>query len=101
MLLSPGYTKLSLKNIHDLNTASECICSAANTIASVRPQWGPAVIQLLTQANDIVVGIQNRGASAIARYMEKHGVGRSPEKTEVGATGTETGQESPTQADPE
>lgn len=101
MLMSPGYTKLAQKDIVDLNHASECIASVAATIQQMRPQWAPGVMQLLIDANTIVVRIQNKGANAIARYLEKRGVGRSLEKTEVSAADTETGPESSIEPQPE
>jgi hypothetical protein len=63
--------RLSLRDVQDLNTASESLAAAADTIKAMHPQWAPGIISLMIQANDIVVRVQNKGAAQFARYYAK------------------------------
>ena len=69
-----GAARLTFRDVSDLNYASEALAAAAEQIRRANPGWAPAVVQLLIQANDTVVRIQNKGAGAFARWYEKHGV---------------------------
>jgi hypothetical protein len=74
MRLLNGAARLTLRDVSDLNYASEALAAAAEQVKRANPGWGPAVVQLLIQANDTVVRLQNKGAGAFARYMEKRGM---------------------------
>ena len=76
--------RISKRDIVDLNQASEALATAAHTIQRINPQWGESVVALLIEANNTVVRIQQKGAAAFARYLERHGV-----KEAVAATETE------------
>ena len=75
--------RLSRRDVQELNSASEALADAAHTIQQMRPQWGPAVVRLLVMANDVVVRVQNKGAEAFAKYLEKHGLKELPGETEA------------------
>ena len=75
--------RLSRRDVQELNQASEALAAAAATIQQMRPQWAPGVIQLLVRANDVVVRVQNKGAEAFAKYLERHGVKEAPGEPEA------------------
>lgn len=75
--------RLSRRDVQELNEASEALAAAAATISQMRPQWAPGVIRLLVVANDIVVRVQNKGAEAFAKYLERHGLKEAPGETEI------------------
>ena len=75
--------RISPRDIEDLNIASEDLAAVAELIKRNRPSYGDAAIQLLIRANSTVVRIQNKGAAAFARYLEKHGLREAPGDTET------------------
>ena len=40
-------------------------------------------MRLLVVANEVVVRVQNKGAAAFAKYLEKHGLKEAPGETEL------------------
>lgn len=68
--------RISQRDIRELNDASERLALVANMIKRSHPAWMDDAIQLLIQANEVVVRIQNRGARVFQRYIEKHQVKR-------------------------
>lgn len=64
----------------DLATASEQLAVAAQTIRNMHPAWGEAVVNLIIAVNAVVVRIQNKGAEAYARYLQKHGTATAQER---------------------
>lgn len=75
--------RITIKDIADLNQASEQLAAAAQTIQRVNPTWGAGVVRLLISANDVVVRVQQKGARAFASYLEKHGVKEAPGQAEI------------------
>jgi len=69
--------------VRDLNDASEALATAADTIKRINPSWSGTVIALLIRANETIVRIQNKGAAAFARYLERHGVKEPLQATEI------------------
>lgn len=65
--------RITRRDVTELATASEQLAVAAETIRRLRPQWGEAVVNLLIAANLTIERLQNKGARAFARYLEKHG----------------------------
>ncbi|HVI11024.1 MAG TPA: hypothetical protein VND65_22250 [Candidatus Binatia bacterium] len=79
----------------DLATASEQLAVAAQTIRNMHPAWGEAVVNLIIAVNAVVVRIQNKGAEAYARYLEKHGAtGRPSSPPEAGTSDQVAGERS-------
>ena len=72
----------------DLATASEQLAVAAQTIRNMHPAWGEAVVNLIIAVNVVVVRIQNKGAEAYARYLQKHGASGTPELAGDAAEGS-------------
>ena len=75
--------RISVRDVHDLNDASEALATAADTIKRINPSWSGTVIALLIRANETIVRIQNKGAAAFARYLERHGVKEPLQATEA------------------
>jgi formylglycine-generating enzyme required for sulfatase activity len=75
--------RISMRDIADLNQASEQLAAAADTIQRVNPAWGAGVVQLLIAANNVVVRVQQKGARAFAAWLEKHGVKELPSEAEI------------------
>ena len=92
-----AYARLSRKDVQDLNDASEALASAAATVQAMHPQWADGVVRLIIIANEVVVRVQNKGAMAIAKYLEKHGAKEAPGETEAEATADDQGVERKTQ----
>jgi len=63
--------RLSPRDVSDLNDASENLAAVATLIQRNRPSYGDAAIRLLVEANNTVVRIQNKGAAAFARHLER------------------------------
>lgn len=70
--------RITRRDVVELNTASEQLAVAADTIRRMRPAWGEAVVNLLIAVNAAIERIQNKGAAAFARYLEKKGT-QSPQ----------------------
>jgi len=87
-----AYARLSQRDVQDLNQASEQLVGAFRTIEAMRPNWAPAVLQNLLAANQVVVRVQNKGAAAIARYLEKHGLKEAPGAAEAAGAEDDPGQ---------
>ena len=64
--------RLSIRDVTELNDASEALAIVAEQVKRANPGWGPAVVQLLIQANTTIVRIQTKGARAFATWLEKH-----------------------------
>jgi hypothetical protein len=64
--------KLTRRDVSELAIASDQLVVAAETIRGMGPKWGEAAVNLLIAVNAVVTRIQNKGASAFARYLEKH-----------------------------
>lgn len=78
--------RLSRRMIRELNDASNSLAAAAETIQRANPAWAAGVINSIIVANNIVVGILERGGRAVERYNAKHGpqAGQDDESTEAG-----------------
>jgi hypothetical protein len=75
--------KLTQRDVVDLAQASTNMAVVAETIRSSGVKWADATINLLLIANNSVVRIQNKGAAAFARYLEKHKPADPPLKAEI------------------
>jgi hypothetical protein len=64
--------KLTRRDVSELTIASEQLVVVAETIRGMGPKWGEAAVNLLIAVNAVVTRIQNKGATAFARYLEKH-----------------------------
>jgi len=76
-----------MTDVSDLNVASEDLAAVAELIKRNRPSYQDAAVQLLIRANTTIVRIQNKGAAAYARYLERHGLPGSSGGTDPGASG--------------
>lgn len=65
--------RVTRRDVSDLNTASEQLAVAADTIRRMRPAWGEAVVNLLIAVNTTIARLQNKGAASFARYLERKG----------------------------
>jgi ethanolamine ammonia-lyase large subunit len=66
--------RISPQDVADLNLASEDVAACAQLIQRNRPSYEAAAVQLLVRANTTIVRIQQKGAAAYARYLERHGL---------------------------
>src|SRR5258708_6378300 len=64
--------RITRRDVTELATASEQLAVAAETIRRVHPAWGEAVVNLLIAANTVIERVQNKGARAFAKYLEKN-----------------------------
>lgn len=64
-------TKLFPRDVEELHAASERLAIVADALRSAKYANGPALIQLLIEANDPIVRIMNKGAACIARSLER------------------------------
>lgn len=64
--------KLTRRDVTDLATASEQLVVVADQIRSSGVRWGETAVNLLIVVNNTVVRIQQKGAGAFARYLERH-----------------------------
>ena len=78
MSIDSHAARVTRRDVVDLGTASEQLAVAADTIRRMRPAWGEAVVNLLIAVNVTIERLQNKGAAAFARYLEKHGA-QSPQ----------------------
>jgi len=78
--------RLTRRDVTELAAASEQLVVAANTIRSMGPKWGESVVNLLIAANLVIERIQNKGAAAFARYLQKHGTQGAQDAPETGPT---------------
>ena len=65
--------KITRRDVVDLAQASEQLAVVSNMIRSSGVKWAEVSVNLLIVANNTVVRIQQKGAAAFARYLEKHG----------------------------
>ena len=91
--------RITMRDVNDLNLASEQLAAAADMIKRANPVWAPATVQLLIEANTTIVRIQHKGARAFARYLEKHGVQEAPGAAEAERTEDDPDLERKTQAE--
>lgn len=66
--------RLSEKDVADLAAVVAAIHELAFTIQRANPVWAAAAVQVLTTIQDVVIRLQNKGAEAFARYLEKRGL---------------------------
>lgn len=62
--------RLSRRDIEELGAASVKLSQAAATIRATKANYVPAVIQLLSEANDTIVGIRDRALATVKRIVE-------------------------------
>ena len=67
--------RLSRRDIRQLNDASNSLAAAAETVQRANPAWAAGVINAIIVANNIVVGILERGGRSVERYNAKHVLG--------------------------
>jgi hypothetical protein len=75
--------KITRRDVTELATASEQLAAVSRLINSSGVKWADAATQLLISANNVIVRIQNKGAAAFARYLQKH----PPETPQAAAAG--------------
>jgi len=85
--------RLSERDVRDLEIASQRLAAVADQVKRANPTWAAAVVQLLIEANDVIVRLQNKGAAAFARYLEKHGIGKPQDASEIPSAGEPSNQE--------
>ena len=85
MSIDSHAARITRKDVTDLGIASEQLAVAADTIRRIKPAWGEAVVNLLIAANLTIERIQNKGARAFARYLEKHGLQGAQDSPETAA----------------
>ena len=84
--------RLGEQDVIDLNRASDKLAVVADQIKRANPTWAGAAVQLLIEANDVIVRIQTKGARAFARYLEKHGLQSAQDAPEISAAGDDADQ---------
>ena len=62
--------RLSRRDVEELSAASVKLAQAAATIRATKTNYVPAVIQLLVEANDTIVGIRDRALAVVKRILE-------------------------------
>ena len=90
MSLDSHAARVTRRDVDDLAQASELLAVAARTIRDMGPKWGEAVVNLLIVANNTIERMQNKGARAFARYLEKHGMQGAQAGAEIPAPEAET-----------
>ena len=83
MRIMGGYARLNRQDITDLNNASEQLAALAALIKRANPQWCDAAVANLIAVNNTIVRLQNKGAAAIARHLERHGIQEPSGETEA------------------
>jgi hypothetical protein len=73
MSIDSSGARITRRDVQELAIASEQLAVAADTIRGMGPKWGEAVVNLLIAVNLTITRLQNKGAAAFARYLEKHG----------------------------
>ena len=73
MVSSRYGARLSQTDVVDLANASAQLVEVANTINRANPVWANAAVQVLIAVNQVIERLQNKGAAAFARYLERHG----------------------------
>ena len=86
--------RLSERDIADLEISSQRLAAAAGAIRRANPTWGEAVVQSLIEVNNVVVRIQEKGARAFARYLERHGT-KKPQDAPASSPAAEISPSSP------
>ncbi len=79
--------KLSPSDCERLMKASDRLAVVADTLRAARYANGPALIQLLIEANDDIMAVGAKGAAVIARALERKGVKIPTGESEEGAAG--------------
>lgn len=79
--------RLSAQDVTDLGIASGRLAAVADQIKRANPGWAAPVVQLLIEANDVIVRIQNKGAAAFSRYLEKHGLQKPQDASQESPAG--------------
>ena len=92
MRMSDSAARLSIRDLTDLDDASNCIAAACAQVQASGSKFTPAVEALLIRANNHVVRIQAKGAKAYALWMERHGPKPASEETLEAAPGDEPNQ---------
>ena len=62
--------RLSRRDVEELGAASVKLAKAAATIRATKANYVPAVIQLLSEANDTIVGIRDRALATVQRIVQ-------------------------------
>jgi hypothetical protein len=70
MRLGNRMKRLSRRDVEELSAASVKLAQAAATIQRSGANYVPAVMQLLTEANDAIVGIRDRALATVKRVLE-------------------------------
>lgn len=92
MVSSKYGARLSERDVHDLDDASNALASAAAGIRRANPSWGEAVVQALIVANQVIERLRDKGALAFARYLEKRGLQKPQEAPQELAAAENTDQ---------
>lgn len=92
MSIDSHAARVTRRDVTDLAVASEQLVVAADTIRRMKPNWGEAVVNLLIAANLTIERIQNKGAAAFARYLQKHGPQSPQDVPEAAAAGEDANQ---------
>jgi hypothetical protein len=66
--------RLSMRDVNDLNQASEHLAALAEMIRRINPGWCEGAVNLIISVNNTVVRLQRKGAAAYSRYLERHDV---------------------------
>jgi hypothetical protein len=64
--------RYTVTEIEDLARASAMMDDAASTIQRFNPQWAPAVVRCLAEAQRIIDLCRIRAASSLARALERN-----------------------------
>ena len=99
MSIDSHAARVTRRDVVDLATASDQLAVAADTIRRMRPAWGEAVVNLLIAVNATIERLQNKGAAAFARYLEKHGAQSSQDASENETLGDSSNPERKTPTD--
>ena len=83
MVSSKHGARITESDVRDLDDASTCVANAAATIQRANPTYAEAVVQLLITANNTICRLRDKGGSAFARYLQKHGTGKPQDASEI------------------
>jgi len=77
--------RISVRDLQEIDSASNRLAAVAAQVKRANPAWAPAVIELLIEANDVILRIQAKGAGTFARYLEKRGLQSTQDAPETAA----------------
>jgi hypothetical protein len=71
MSIHDNLARIRMVDVEALTKASTALVGAAATIKASKGAYVPAVIELLSEANETILAVRDRGLGRIQRYLAK------------------------------